>query len=26
MAVGYDEAAARDGWERMLSFFDEHVR
>jgi len=26
MAVGYDEAAARDGWERMLSFFDQHVR
>jgi carboxymethylenebutenolidase len=26
MSVGYDEAAARDGWERMLSFFDEHVR
>lgn len=26
MAVGYDEAAARDGWERMLGFFDEHVR
>lgn len=26
MAVGYDEAAARDGWRRMLSFFDEHVR
>ncbi len=26
MAVGYDEAAARDGWARMLSFFDEHVR
>ena len=26
MAVGYDGEAARDGWERMLSFFDEHVR
>jgi len=26
MAVGYDEAAARDGWKRMLGFFDEHVR
>ena len=26
MAVGYDEEAARDGWERMLSFFDAHVR
>ncbi len=26
MAVGYDEAAAEDGWQRMLSFFDEHVR
>jgi len=26
MAVGYDEAAAADGWERMLGFFDEHVR
>ena len=26
LAVGYDEAAARDGWERMLAFFDEHVR
>ena len=26
MAVGHDEAAARDGWQRMLSFFDEHVR
>jgi carboxymethylenebutenolidase len=26
MAVGYDEAAAQDGWKRMLSFFDEHVR
>lgn len=26
MAVGYDEAAAEDGWRRMLSFFDEHVR
>lgn len=26
MAVGYDEQAARDGWERILSFFDEHVR
>lgn len=26
LAVGYDEAAARDGWERMLAFFEEHVR
>jgi carboxymethylenebutenolidase len=26
MAVGYDEAAARDGWKRMIGFFDEHVR
>ncbi len=26
MAVGYDEAAARDAWDRMLSFFDAHVR
>jgi carboxymethylenebutenolidase len=26
MAVGYDAEAARDGWERMLGFFDEHVR
>jgi carboxymethylenebutenolidase len=26
MAVGYDEAAARDGWDRMLSFFDQHLR
>jgi carboxymethylenebutenolidase len=26
MAVGYDEAAAEDGWQRMLGFFDEHVR
>jgi len=26
MAVGYDQAAAQDGWRRMLSFFDEHVR
>jgi carboxymethylenebutenolidase len=26
MAVGYDEAAAEDGWRRMLGFFDEHVR
>jgi carboxymethylenebutenolidase len=26
MAVGYDEAAAEDGWRRMLAFFDEHVR
>ncbi len=26
MAVGHDEAAARDGWKRMLGFFDEHVR
>ncbi len=26
LSVGYDEQAARDGWERMLAFFDEHVR
>jgi carboxymethylenebutenolidase len=26
LAVGYDEAAAEDGWRRMLAFFDEHVR
>jgi carboxymethylenebutenolidase len=26
MAVGYDEEAAADGWQRMLGFFDEHVR
>jgi carboxymethylenebutenolidase len=26
MAVGYDDEAARDGWERMLGFFDQHVR
>ncbi|HEX5225778.1 MAG TPA: dienelactone hydrolase family protein [Solirubrobacteraceae bacterium] len=26
MAVGYDEAAAEDGWKRMLGFFAEHVR
>ena len=26
MAVGYEEQAAKDGWRRMLSFFDEHVR
>jgi carboxymethylenebutenolidase len=26
MAVGYNEAAAEDGWRRMLGFFDEHVR
>jgi carboxymethylenebutenolidase len=26
MAVGYDEQAAEDGWERMLAFFAEHVR
>lgn len=26
MAVGHDQAAAEDGWERMLSFFDEHLR
>lgn len=26
MAVGHEEAAAEDGWRRMLSFFDEHVR
>jgi len=25
MAVGYDEAAAQDGWRRMLEFFSEHV-
>ena len=25
MAVGYDEAAAEDGWKRMLAFFAEHV-
>jgi dienelactone hydrolase len=26
LAVGYDEAAERDGWKRMLAFFEEHVR
>jgi carboxymethylenebutenolidase len=26
MSVGYEEAAAEDGWRRMLAFFDEHVR
>jgi carboxymethylenebutenolidase len=26
MAVGYDDAAAEDGWRRMLAFFEEHVR
>jgi carboxymethylenebutenolidase len=26
MRVGPDEAAATDGWRRMLAFFDEHVR
>jgi carboxymethylenebutenolidase len=26
LAVGYDAAAAEDGWRRMLAFFDEHVR
>jgi len=26
MAVGYDDAAAEDGWKRMLGFFAEHVR
>jgi carboxymethylenebutenolidase len=26
LAVGYDEAAAEDGWRRVLAFFDEHVR
>ena len=26
LAQGYDEAAANDGWRRMLVFFDEHVR
>jgi carboxymethylenebutenolidase len=26
MRVGHDEAAAEDGWRRMLAFFDEHVR
>ena len=25
MAVGYDEAAAEDGWKRMLAFFGEYV-
>jgi carboxymethylenebutenolidase len=26
MMVGYQEEAAEDGWRRMLSFFDQHVR
>lgn len=26
LAAGYDEAAAEDGWRRMLTFFEEHVR
>ena len=26
LAVGFDEAAAEDGWRRMLAFFEEHVR
>jgi carboxymethylenebutenolidase len=26
LAVGHDEAAAEDGWQRMLAFFEEHVR
>ena len=26
MAVGYQEEAAEDGWQRILSFFAEHVR
>jgi carboxymethylenebutenolidase len=26
MAVGHDDAASADGWQRMLTFFDEHVR
>lgn len=26
MAVGYDEQAAEDGWKRMLTFFEQHVR
>jgi carboxymethylenebutenolidase len=26
MAVGYDERAAEDAWQRMLAFFAEHVR
>jgi carboxymethylenebutenolidase len=26
LAAGYEEAAANDGWRRMLAFFDEHVR
>ena len=26
LAVGYDEAAAEDGWRRMLAFFEEHMR
>jgi carboxymethylenebutenolidase len=26
LAAGYDEAAANDGWRRLLAFFDEHVR
>jgi carboxymethylenebutenolidase len=26
MAVGYNEAAAEDGWRRMLAFFEQYVR
>jgi carboxymethylenebutenolidase len=26
MAVGYDASACSDGWQRLLGFFDEHVR
>jgi carboxymethylenebutenolidase len=26
MGVGYQEEAAEDGWQRILAFFDEHVR
>lgn len=26
MAVGHDAGASADGWERMLGFFEEHVR
>jgi carboxymethylenebutenolidase len=26
MAVGYEEQAAEDAWQRTLAFFDEHVR
>jgi carboxymethylenebutenolidase len=26
LAAGYDEGAASDGWQRMLAFFDQHVR